>query len=275
MNSAMVLFFVLLIGMWIVILSFFLDFEMINLNKIKKYTKNIKENTRITFLVVLAGIMIALLTKIFVVVPASILIGILLPGVFTKINQNKSLDIKMLQWIAFIDDLSSGVRAGLTLSDALAQALKNSEEPLRSEFLEAIVEFNRSGQVSRVLLILQSQIKDAVGAATVKLLSVVMKTGANDLASSLRILADASRETINLVQELKAKQSWVLNGARISVIAPWLVLLALWTQESVRVAYQNFTGQLILVLVATVGVVGYFAMKRIGKIDVFKDFGTI
>jgi len=275
MNSAMVLFFVLLIGMWIVILRYFLDFELINLNKIKKYTKNIKENTRITFLVVLAGIMIALLTKIFVVVPASILIGILLPGVFTKINQNKSLDIKMLQWIAFIDDLSSGVRAGLTLSDALAQALKNSEEPLRSEFLEAIVEFNRSGQVSRVLLILQSQIKDAVGAATVKLLSVVMKTGANDLASSLRILADASRETINLVQELKAKQSWVLNGARVSVIAPWLVLLALWTQESVRVAYQNFTGQLILVLVATVGVVGYFAMKRIGKIDVFKDFGTI
>ena len=275
MNSAMVLFFVLLIGMWIVILSFFLDFELINLNKIKKYTKNIKENTRITFLVVLAGIVIALLTKIFVVIPASILIGILLPGVFTKINQNKSLDIKMLQWIAFIDDLSSGVRAGLTLSDALAQALKNSEEPLRSEFLEAIVEFNRSGQVSKVLLILQSQIKDAVGAATVKLLSVVMKTGANDLASSLRILADASRETINLVQELKAKQSWVLNGARVSVIAPWLVLLALWTQESVRVAYQNFTGQLILVLVATVGVVGYFAMKRIGKIDVFKDFGTI
>jgi len=275
MNSAMVLFFVLLIGMWIVILSYFLDFELINLNKIKKYTKNVKENTRITFLVVLAGIVIALLTKIFVVVPASILIGILLPGVFTKINQNKSLDIKMLQWIAFIDDLSSGVRAGLTLSDALAQALKNSEEPLRSEFLEAIVEFNRSGQVSRVLLILQSQIKDAVGAATVKLLSVVMKTGANDLASSLRILADASRETINLVQELKAKQSWVLNGARISVIAPWLVLLALWTQESVRVAYQNFMGQLVLVLVATVGVVGYFAMKRIGKIDVFKDFGTI
>lgn len=275
MNSTVVVFFVLLIGIWTVILNYFLDFEFINLNKIKMYTKNIKENTRITFIVILAGIMIALLTKIFVVVPASIMIGILLPGVFTKINENKSLDIKMLQWIAFIDDLSSGVRAGLTLSDALAQALKNSEEPLRSEFLEAIVEFNRSGQVSRVLLILQSQIKDAVGAATVKLLSVVMKTGANDLASSLRILADASRETINLVQELKAKQSWVLNGARISVIAPWLVLLALWTQESVRVAYQNFTGQLILVLVATVGAVGYFAMKRIGKIDVFKDFGTI
>ena len=275
MNSTVVVLFVLLIGMWTVILNYFLDFEFINLNKIKMYTKNIKENTRITFIVILAGIMIALLTKIFVVVPASIMIGILLPGVFTKINENKSLDIKMLQWIAFIDDLSSGVRAGLTLSDALAQALKNSEEPLRSEFLEAIVEFNRSGQVSRVLLILQSQIKDAVGAATVKLLSVVMKTGANDLASSLRILTDASRETINLVQELKAKQSWVLNGARISVIAPWLVLLALWTQESVRVAYQNFTGQLILVLVATVGAVGYFAMKRIGKIDVFKDFGTI
>lgn len=275
MNSTVLIFFVLLLGMWIVILSFFLNFEFINLNKIKRYTKNMKENTRITFIVVFAGILIALVTKIFVVIPASIMIGILLPGVFTKINENKFLDIKMLQWIAFIDDLSSGVRAGLTLSDALAQALKNSEEPLRSEFLEAIVEFNHSGQVSRVLLILQSQIKDAVGAATVKLLSVVMKTGANDLASSLRILANASRETINLVQELKAKQSWVLNGARISVIAPWLVLSALWTQESVRVAYQNFMGQIILGLVASVGAIGYFAMKRIGKIDVFNDIGAI
>jgi tight adherence protein B len=74
---------------------------------------------------------------------------------------------------------------------------------------------------------------------------------------------------------LKAKQAWVLNGARISVVSPWLVLLALWTQESVRDAYQNFIGQIILILVALVGVFGYLVMKRIGRIDVFRKVESI
>jgi len=70
--------------------------------------------------------------------------------------------------------------------------------------------------------------------------------------------------------ELKAKQAWVLNGARVSVFAPWLVLIALWTQSSVRVAYQNFTGQVILTMVAGVGVAGYLVMKRIGQIQIYR-----
>ena len=49
----------------------------------------------------------------------------------------------MSQWTLLIDDLTSGVRAGLTVSEALAQALQNCEEPLRSDFQEAILEINR------------------------------------------------------------------------------------------------------------------------------------
>jgi tight adherence protein B len=146
---------------------------------------------------------------------------------------------------------------------------------LRSDFQEAILEINRSGQVSKVISILKNQITDTVGVATLKLLQVVLKTGANDLATSLSILSNSSRENHNLIQELKAKQSWVLNGARISIISPWLVLLALWTQESVRNAYQNLIGQLILILVALVGLFGYLVMKRIGRIDVFRKIETI
>jgi flagellar biogenesis protein FliO len=49
----------------------------------------------------------------------------------------------------------------------------------------------------------------------------------------------------------------------------------LWTQESVRNAYQNLIGQLILILVALVGLFGYLVMKRIGRIDVFRKIETI
>jgi tight adherence protein B len=264
----------LILGIWIFLISFYLDFDFFRIKVLMNNLRNVKENTLIIASVTLIGILVSVITKVFVFIPVSLTVAILLPGILANQTKNKTQDQKMRQWTLLIDDLTSGVRAGLTIGEALAQALQNCEEPLRLDFQEAIIEINRSGQVSKVISILKNHITDTVGIATLKLLQVVLKTGANDLATSLSILSNASRENHNLIQELKAKQSWVLNGARISVIAPWLVLLALWTQESVRDAYQNVIGQLILILVAMVGVIGYLVMKRIGRIDVLRNVET-
>lgn len=275
MNVQLLSLLMLISGMWMALASYYLDFDFLRIEKLKHVLRNIKENTLIMVSVAFIGIVVSIITKVFVIAPVSLAVAILLPGILLNQRNTKMQDQKMQQWTLLIDDLTSGVRAGLTISEALAQALQNSEEPLRSDFQEAILEINRSGQVSKVISILKSQITDTVGVATLKLLQVVLKTGANDLATSLSILSNSSRENHNLIQELKAKQSWVLNGARISVISPWLVLLALWTQESVRNAYQNLIGQLILILVAVVGLFGYLVMKRIGRIDVFRKVETI
>ena len=275
MNIQILSLLMMISGIWMALISYYLDFDFLRIEKLKHIFSNIKENTLIMFSVVFIGILVSIITKVFVIAPISLVVAILLPGILLNQRKTKMQDQKMQQWTLLIDDLTSGVRAGLTISEALAQALQNCEEPLRSDFQEAILEINRSGQVSKVISILKKQITDTVGVATLKLLQVVLKTGANDLATSLSILSNSSRENHNLIQELKAKQSWVLNGARISVISPWLVLLALWTQESVRNAYQNIIGQLILILVALVGLIGYLVMKRIGRIEVFRKIETI
>ena len=275
MNIQLISLLMLISGMWMALISYYIEFDFLRIEKLKIVLSNIKENTLIMVSVAFMGIVISITTKVFVIAPVSLALAILLPGILLKQRKIKMQDQKMQQWTLLIDDLTSGVRAGLTIGEALAQALQNCEEPLRSDFQEAILEINRSGQVSKVISILKNQITDAVGVATLKLLQVVLKTGANDLATSLSILSNSSRENHNLIQELKAKQSWVLNGARISVISPWLVLLALWTQESVRNAYQNLIGQLIIILVAVVGLFGYLVMKRIGRIDVFRKIETI
>lgn len=275
MNIQILSLLMMISGIWMALISYYLDFDFLRIEKLKHIFSNIKENTLIMFFVVFIGILVSIITKVFVIAPISLVVAILLPGILLNQRKTKMQDQKMQQWTLLIDDLTSSVRAGLTISEALAQALQNCEEPLRSDFQEAILEINRSGQVSKVISILKKQITDTVGVATLKLLQVVLKTGANDLVTSLSILSNSSRENHNLIQELKAKQSWVLNGARISVISPWLVLLALWTQESVRNAYQNLIGQLILILVALVGLIGYLVMKRIGRIEVFRKIETI
>ena len=255
-------------GVWMALITYYFDIDLFKIKALNDFIVNIKENNLITIGIITLGILLSILTKVIIVAPAFVILGLLAPGLLLRRRNNKSTELKMNQWLILIDELSSGVRAGLTISESLSQSLNKSEEPLRQDLLEAILEFNRSGPVSKVMKILQSQISDPIGIATLKLLAIVLKTGSNDLATSLNILSNTSRENINLIQELKAKQAWVLNGAKISIIAPWVVLLTLWTQESVRTAYQNIMGQIILSLVALVGIVGYIAMKKIGKINI-------
>lgn len=261
----------LVIGFWIIIFGFWLDIDFFKINSIEQKIRQIKDNTRISILIFAIGLTLTYISKIIILVPATLVFSFLIPGILLRQKKSKIQDKKMQQWIVFIDDLSSSIRAGFTLSEGLLQALSNSDDPLKSDFHEAIFEFQRSGEISKVMEILRKEIKDAVGVSALRILSVVLKTGANDLASSLTILSNSSRETLNLIQDLKAKQSWVINGARISIIAPWLILLVLWTQENVRLAYQNLTGQFILILVAIVGAVGYSAMKRIGKLEFMRN----
>jgi tight adherence protein B len=259
---------IFLSGVWMALITYYFDIDLFKIKALNVFIVNIKENNLITIGIITLGILLSILTKVIIVAPAFVILGLLAPGLLLRRRINKNTELKMNQWLILIDELSSGVRAGLTISESLSQSLNKSEEPLRQDLLEAILEFNRSGQVSKVMKILQSQISDPIGIATLKLLAIVLKTGSNDLATSLNILSNTSRENINLIQELKAKQAWVLNGAKISIIAPWVVLLTLWTQESVRTAYQNIVGQIVLSLVALVGIVGYIAMKKIGKINI-------
>lgn len=256
-------------GLFLLILSYFSDLDLLRIKNLHNLKERIEEKTKIISIILIIGLLLSIITKIYVILLASLILAVLIPSLLEKRYRNLVADQKIVQWTNLIDDLSSGVRAGLTLGEALFQALNNSHEPLKNDFIESIIEFNKTGQISRVMALLEMKITDPVGRTTLKLIQVVLITGANDLATSLNILSHSSRENINLLHELKAKQSWVLNGARISILAPWLVLLALWTQKSVRVAYQDLMGQLILIMVAIIGLVGYFAMKRIGKIEGF------
>jgi Flp pilus assembly protein TadB len=134
MNTSVFNLFLLISGMWIVLISYYIDFDFLRIELLLGYFRNIKEKTLITVPVAFIGIVVAIITKVFVFVPESLVIEILLPGMLVNQREIKIQDQKMSQWTLLIDDLVSGVRAGSTISEALSQALQNCEEPLRSDF---------------------------------------------------------------------------------------------------------------------------------------------
>lgn len=228
--------------------------------------KKIHEKNSAALKVYVIGFFITLLvfitTKVFILVAISVVTTIALPGIIIKNYQKRVIQEKSDAWPFLIDDLISAIRAGMTLPDSLLDVAKNAPSALAIEMAAFSTHYNKSGQINHSLKHLSKNIVDPIGGLVMRMLLTVIKSGANDLAKSLKILGEAVREEQQLNRELVARQSWVMNSARLAVISPWIVLIAIWSQPTVQTAYQSQQGQLILLIIAGICFAAYSVMKR-------------
>ena len=236
-------------------------------NKFKKYPSEKK----LAFMLFIIGLVIGITAKVYVLIPGFIILSLILPNLLLKKKSEKIKELKMQQWLYFLDNMASATKAGFPIKESLAQALNSTEDPLKKDLFPALIEMNRSNQVSKVIPILKTNVTDEIGKNVVKIIELVHFLGASDFSKILSILSNSSREFHELISELKVKQTWVLNGAKIAIVAPWVVLLALWTQENVRDSYQTINGQIVLFLVALLGIAGYLVMQKIGSLEIRKS----
>lgn len=206
--------------------------------------------------------LIFLITKTLILAAISLVFTVALPSILLKNRRKKTISKKSDAWPYLIDDLSSAIRAGMTLSDSLLDVAKNAPVELKLEMSGFSTEYRRTGQITPALTSLSQKISDPIGALVARMLFAVVRSGANDLAKSLKILSDAIREQEQVHREIRARQSWVINSARLAVVSPWVVLVAIWSQPTVQSAYQSTQGQLVLLLVAATCFVAYLLMKR-------------
>ena len=69
------------------------------------------------------------------------------------------------------------------------------------------------------------------------------EVGGTELPSILRALAASLRQEAAVRSEVEARQSWVLNAARLGVAAPWIVLLLLASRAEAAAAYNSPAGR--------------------------------
>jgi tight adherence protein B len=82
----------------------------------------------------------------------------------------------------------------------------------------------------------------------------------------LRTLSAFLREDSRTRSELESRQSWTVNGARLAVAAPWLVLLTLSFQRDVISRYASTGGMMVLSIGAVTCFVAYRLMVRLGRL---------
>ena len=169
-------------------------------------------------------------------------------------------------WPDAVDNLASAVRAGLSLAEAVSGLGERGPEPLRAPFLAFAKDYQVSGRFDDSLDRLKERLADPVGDRVVEGLRVARQVGGGDLGRLLRSMSGHLRDDARTRSELEARQSWAVNGARLAVAAPWLVLLTMSFQREVISRYASAAGAVVLVLGALACLVAYRLMVRIGRL---------
>ncbi|RIJ77059.1 type II secretion system protein F [Nakamurella silvestris] len=192
--------------------------------------------------------------------------GVWLPRVLLRrLKHRRQVELREI-WPEVVDSLISGVRAGLSLPEALSALGTRGPESLRGQFRQFGSDYRVTGKFNESLDRLKANLADSVGDRVCESLRVAREVGGTDLGRLLSTLSGFLRDDARTRGELIARQSWSVNAARMAVGAPWLVLLMLATQRETLEAYDTPTGSLILAVGGGVSVLAYRLMIRIGRL---------
>ncbi|MEO7752590.1 MAG: type II secretion system F family protein [Terracoccus sp.] len=169
-------------------------------------------------------------------------------------------------WPDAVDNITSGVRAGLALPEALSQLSVRGPEELRPAFAAFAEDYRTTGRFSDCLDRLKDRLSDPVADRLVESLRIAREVGGSDLGRLLRTLSVFLREDARTRSELETRQGWTVNAARLAVAAPWVVLAMLGLKSDSLAAYSSPTGWVILAVGAGLCVLAYRVMVWVGRL---------
>lgn len=212
------------------------------------------------------GVLAMLLTGLIVAAVLAACAGLYLPSLVLKRREARTAQRRREAWPDVIDGLVSAVRAGMSLPEAVAAVAHRGPEIVRPDFQRFADDYRASGRFTESLTTLRRDLNDPVADRMIEALLAARDVGGSDLGRMLRTLADFVRQDLRLRGEAEARRSWTVNGARLAVAAPWIVLCLLSTRPDAAEAYRTSAGVVILVGCAAACALAYGLMVKIGRL---------
>jgi len=158
-------------------------------------------------------------------------------------------------WPDIVDHLVSAVRSGLALPDSVVTLAHTGPAPTREAFAQFEQDYRATGNFGL-----------SVADRILETLRMSREVGGSELTTVLRNLASYLRQEAAIRAEVEARQSWVMNAARLGVAAPWIILLLLATRPEAAAAYNTSGGVLLIVGGLLVTAIAYRLMLALGRI---------
>lgn len=203
------------------------------------------------------------------VVPLAVVAGIsamAAPSVIIGVRARAQRKIYRSIWPDVVDHLVSTTRSGVALPDGVASLAHLGPTVTREAFAIFESEYVATGHFGRSLDELKEQLSDSTADRILETLRMAREVGGSELPSVLRALAAHLRQEASIRGEVEARQSWVMNAARLGAMAPWVILLLLSTRPEAAAAYNSPGGATVIIggLISTV--VAYRLMVALARL---------
>ncbi|SDL10881.1 type II secretion system protein F [Cryobacterium sp. Sr8] len=169
-------------------------------------------------------------------------------------------------WPDVVDHLVSAVRSGLALPDSVSSLAQSGPAAGRIAFSTFEREYRATGNFAHCIDELKASLSDPIADRILETLRMARDVGGSDLTIVLRSLAAWLRQDAAIRSEVEARQSWIVNSARLGVAAPWIVLLLLASRPEAALAYNTPAGGMVILGGLVVSALAYRVMVRLGRL---------
>jgi len=163
-------------------------------------------------------------------------------------------------WPDVVDHLVSAVRSGLALPASVVALARTGPPQTREDFASFEREYQATGNFALCIDGLKSRLADPIADRILETLRMSREVGVNELTTVLRNLASYLRTEAAVWAEVEARQSWVMNAAKLGVASPWVILLLLATRPEAAAAYNTPAGIVLIVAGLAVTAVAYYRL---------------
>jgi tight adherence protein B len=215
---------------------------------------------------VAAGAIVFAVVPIGAVAAATGILALCLPGAVVVWRARAGRRATRVVWPDVVDQLVSAVRSGLALPDSVVTLAHSGPPITRAAFAEFERDYRMTGGFADSLDRLKDRLADPVADRIIETLRMSREVGGNELTTVLRNLAAYLRQDAAIRSEVEARQSWIVNAARLGVAAPWIVLLLLSSRPEAAEAYNSPAGIAVIGVGLGLSVVAYRLMIGIGRL---------
>jgi tight adherence protein B len=215
---------------------------------------------------VLIGSVVATIMPIPALAPLAAVAGVGIPIIALTGARDARRETARAAWPDVIDAIRVALRSGSTMIDALATAEALVPRSWSGAWHRMTVDLRRGAELDRALEALRASLADPIADRVIESLLVGRDLGGAELPVVLTELARTVRRDVALRREVRARQSWVRNAARLGVAAPWVVLVLLASRPENRAAYSTPGGTMLLLAVAGATVIAHAVMSGLGTL---------
>ncbi|GAA1992057.1 type II secretion system F family protein [Microbacterium pumilum] len=183
-----------------------------------------------------------------------------------RARRSKLLRTRRGLWPDVCDLLIASVRAGMSLSDAVASLGDSAPAPLRPAFAAFAQDVAASGHFDSSAVRLKSALADPTADRIIETLRMARQVGGTELTPVLRALATSVRADTALRGEVESRQSWIRGAAVLGVAAPWVILALLAIRPEGAEAYSSPEGVVLILVGGAISFVAYRVMLRLGRL---------